>query len=178
MTPDELKEAYSKNLKARTLMEGMAVINPMLGLAGIGATKYAESQIIKNMKDKGVDIPDPEEEGGIIAGITNWFSETFGTKKDKEPVVTPKSSVSSAIIQNNDDTPVAPSVGSSTGESTAATRASAMSAARQAGTPANVAASLSGSQMEAGTEVGTGEGGTDKSGPMNKGGLMQKKKKK
>ena len=191
MTPDELKEAYSKNLKARTLMEGMALINPVLGLAGIGATKYAETQILENMKDKGVDIPDPEGEGGILAGITNWFSETFGTKKDKDPVVTPKGSVSSvittpeppasgsaAIIQNNDDTPVVPSVGSSTGESTAATRASAMSAARQAGTPANVAASLSGSQMEAGTEVGTGEGGTDRSGPMNKGGLMQKKKKK
>ena len=90
MDPDELKEAYSKNLKARTLMEGMALINPVLGLAGIGATKYAETQILENMKNKGVDIPDPEEEGGIIAGITNWFSETFGTKKDKDPVVTPK----------------------------------------------------------------------------------------
>jgi len=87
MTPDELKEAYSKNLKARTLMEGMALINPMLGLAGIGATKYAETQILKNMKDKKVAIPDPEEEGGILAGITNWFSETFGTKKDKEPTL-------------------------------------------------------------------------------------------
>jgi len=87
MTPDELKEAYSKNLKARTLMEGMALINPVLGLAGIGATKYAETQILKNMKDKKVAIPDPEEEGGILSGITNWFSETFGTKKDKEPTL-------------------------------------------------------------------------------------------
>jgi len=99
MTPDELKEAYSSNRKARTLMEGMSLINPMLGLVGIGATKFAEAQIIQNMKDKGVEIPDPEEEGGIIAGITNWFSETFGTKKDKEPVVTPKgtSTVASTV---------------------------------------------------------------------------------
>jgi len=83
MTPDELKEAYSSNLKARTLMRGMALINPVLGLAGLGAIKFAESQIIQNMKDKRVDIPDPEEDSNILS----WFSETFGIKKDEEPTL-------------------------------------------------------------------------------------------
>ncbi len=192
MSGEELQNALNQNKKINAVMKSMALINPVLGLAGLGATKYAEKQILENMKTKGVKPVEPSEEGGIIDSITNWFSETFGTKKDEDPAVTPTSTVSAApttktirpknrpttIQASDDNTTVVPSVGSSAGESTSATRASAMSAARQAGVPANVAASLSGSQMEAGTEVGTGEGGTDKTGPMNKGGLMQKKKKK
>ena len=192
MTPDELKEAYSSNLKARTLMQGMALINPVLGLAGLGAIKFAESQIIQNMKDKGVAIPDPEEDSGILSSITDWFSETFGIKKDEESVVTPTgtstvtptvastaaSTQSLSPVESDDGPSIPSSTGSSVGDSTPTTRATARIAARNAGVPANVAAGLSGSQMEAGTEVGTGEGGTDRAGPMNKGGLMQKKKKK
>jgi hypothetical protein len=184
MSGEELQNALNQNKKAHTLMQGMTAINPILGIAGLAATRYAEKQILENMKKKGVEPVEAAEEGGIIDSITNWFSETFGTKKDEDPAVTPTSTVSAAptttptLKPSDDNTTVVPSVGSSAGESTSATRASAMSAARQAGVPANVAASLSGSQMEAGTEVGTGEGGTDKTGPMNKGGLMQKKKKK
>jgi len=143
MTPDELKEAYNSNLKARTLMEGMALINPLLGLAGMGATKFAESQIIQNMKDKGVAIPDPEENKGIIAGITNWFSETFGTKKDKEPVVTPKgTSAVTPTFTKADSSKATPtkasnvlgtSEDSSTTDSLANTVAAANVAAKQAG---------------------------------------------
>ena len=91
MTPDELKEAYSNNNKARTIMQGMSIINPVLGVAGLGAIKYTEKQILEAMKDKGLDLPDSEnptqEEGGILSGIADWFSETFGTKKDKEPTL-------------------------------------------------------------------------------------------
>lgn len=91
MTTDELKEAYSSNNKARTIMQGMAVINPVLGVAGLGAIKYAEKQILASMKDKGLDLPDPEnptaEEGGILSSIADWFSETFGTKKDQESIL-------------------------------------------------------------------------------------------
>ena len=140
MTPDELKEAYNSNLKARTLMEGMTLINPMLGLVGMGATKFAESQIIKNMKDKGVDIPDPEEGQGIIAGITDWWSENFGTKKDKEPVVTPKGTPmftkadSSKASPNEASRVLGTSEDDSTTDSLANTVAAANAAAKQAGT--------------------------------------------
>ena len=62
---------------------------------------------------------------------------------------------------------------------TPASRAKAMSAARQrGGVSASTAAKLSGSQMKAGSGVGSGAGGSNYAGPMNKGGLMLKKKKK
>jgi hypothetical protein len=62
---------------------------------------------------------------------------------------------------------------------TPASRAKAMSAARQkGGVSAPTAAKLSGSQMKAGSGVGSGAGGANYAGPMNKGGLMLKKKKK
>ena len=67
--------------------------------------------------------------------------------------------------------------GSSAGPASVETKAAQMSAVRQAGVPTNVAAQMSGSQMEAGTEVGTGAKGTNRVGPMNKGGLVQRRKK-
>jgi hypothetical protein len=90
MSGEELQNALNQNKKAHTLMQGMTAINPMLGIAGLAATKYAEKQILENMKKKGVDPVEAAEEGGIIDSITNWFSETFGTKKDEDPAVTPK----------------------------------------------------------------------------------------
>lgn len=68
-------------------------------------------------------------------------------------------------------------VGSEVSQSTSASRASARSAAREAGVSAKTSASLSGSQS-------TNPGGYDKekgnyaSGPMNKGGLVKRRKKK
>ena len=59
-----------------------------------------------------------------------------------------------------------------------ASKAKAMSTARQkGGVSASTAAKLSGSQMKAGSGVGSGVGGSNYAGPMNKGGLMLKKKK-
>ena len=189
MTPDELKEAYSKNLKARTLMEGMALINPVLGLAGIGATKYAETQILENMKDKGVDIPDPEGEGGILAGITNWFSETFGTKKDKEPVVTPKGTptvapttstpssydtTSDAQIKKRQDDRSDRSSEISVGQSNVSKGMSGKSTDYKTAATEAATQSLSSEEKKGGAALDESFGITG----LNKGGLMQKKKKK
>ena len=44
--------------------------------------------------------------------------------------------------------------------------------------PGYVAKDLSGEQMKAGTDVGTGKDGADKIGPQNKGGLINKPKRK
>jgi hypothetical protein len=90
MSGEELQNALNQNKKINAVMKSMALINPVLGLAGLGATKYAEKQILKQMEDKGIKPVEAAEEGGIIDSITNWFSETFGTKKDEEPVVSPK----------------------------------------------------------------------------------------
>lgn len=87
MSGEELQNALNQNKKAHTLMQGLTAINPMLGVAGLAATRYAEKQILKNMEDKGVKPVEAADEGGIIDSITNWFSETFGTKKDKEPTL-------------------------------------------------------------------------------------------
>mgnify|MGYP007043758370 FL=1 len=65
--------------------------------------------------------------------------------------------------------------GSTTSTPTSASKASAQVAARDAGVSAKTAASLSGSQMNAGNEVGSGVGGSDRVGPMNKGGLVQRR---
>ena len=105
MSGEELQNALNQNKKAHTIMKGLAAVNPMLGLAGLGATKYAEKQILKNMEDKGIKPVEAADEGGIIDSITNWFSETFGTKKVADAVVTPKEptvhSGSSASTRNN-----------------------------------------------------------------------------
>jgi len=96
MSGEELQNSLNQNKKAHTLMQGMAVINPMLGIAGLAATRYAEKQILKNMEAKGIKPVEAADEGGIIDSITNWFSETFGTKKVADAVVTPTSTVTSA----------------------------------------------------------------------------------
>jgi hypothetical protein len=64
------------------------------------------------------------------------------------------------------------SKGTSTG------KAKAILKAKASGVSTETAKKLSGSQMIAGSDVGAGPGGTDLTGPMNKGGLMTKGKKK
>ena len=53
-----------------------------------------------------------------------------------------------------------------------------MAAATKAGVSTKTATELSGSQMKAGTDVGANEDGSDKIGPQNKGGLINKPKRK
>ena len=161
----------------------------MLGLAGIGATKYAETQILENMKDKGVDIPDPEGEGGILAGITNWFSETFGTKKDKEPVVTPKGTpavtpttstpssydtTSDAQIKKRQDDRSDRSSEISTGQSNVSKGMSGKSTDYKKAATKAATKSLSSDEKKGGASLDESFGITG----LNKGGLMQKKKNK
>jgi hypothetical protein len=193
MTPDELKEAYSSNNKARTIMQGMAVINPVLGVAGLGAIKYAEKQILEAMKDKGLDLPDPEnptaEEGGILSGIADWFSETFGTKKDKEPVVKPKGTAtvtpttstpssydttSDAQIKKRQDDRSDRSSEISVGQSNVSKGMSGKSTDYKTAATEAATQSLSSEEKKGGAALDESFGITG----LNKGGLMQKKKKK
>jgi len=61
---------------------------------------------------------------------------------------------------------------------TSSGRAKAILKAKASGVSTETAKKLSGSQMKAGSDVGAGPGGSDITGPMNKGGLMTKGKKK
>jgi len=163
MTPDELKEAYSSNNKARTLMQGLSVINPMLGIAGLGAIKYAEKQILASMKDKGVDIPKPEEEGGILSGIADWFSETFGTKGTTTASAMSNAQVQAGIdyAEKGDDRDTSWDDGQVFGNQTAPSTSRTAEEAQAA-------------SQEAAEKLGT----TVATGGKAEGGLMQKKKKK
>jgi hypothetical protein len=72
MTPDELKKAFEDNQKAFSIMKAMAVVNPVIGLAGLGATKYADKQIREAMESKKLDIPETED----------FFDRVLGPVKD------------------------------------------------------------------------------------------------
>jgi len=193
MDGEELQNALNQNKKARTLMQGMTAINPMLGIAGLAATKYAEKQILEQMKDKGVKPVETEDEGGIIDSITNWFSETFGTKKDEDPVVTPKKTSPS---QNGSVTTTPSSIDTTTDQQIAKMQedrgdrsAEIAVGQKNLSTPGGMSGKST-SYKEAATKAATksltseekkGGAALDESfgiTGLNKGGLMQKKKKK
>jgi hypothetical protein len=85
MNGEELQNALNQNKKASAIMKGLVVFNPMLGLAGLGATKYAEKKILENMKKLGVEPVESDDPGGI-EGIANWIGDKFGTK-DEDPTL-------------------------------------------------------------------------------------------
>jgi hypothetical protein len=85
MSGEELQNALNQNKKANAIMKGLVAVNPMLGLAGLGATKYAEKQILENMKKLGVK-PVESDDPTVIENIANWIGDKFGTK-DKEPTI-------------------------------------------------------------------------------------------
>jgi len=58
---------------------------------------------------------------------------------------------------------------------TSSSKAKAIVKAKDKGVSTKTAAKLSGAQMKAGADVGSGVGGTNLSGPFNKGGLMKKR---
>jgi hypothetical protein len=192
MSGEELQNALNQNKKAHTLMQGLTAINPMLGVVGLGATKYAEKQILKNMEAKGIKPVEAADEGGIIDSITNWFSETFGTKKVADAVVTPKkpastqvaSTITPSSIDKTTDAQIAQmqadrgdrsseiavgqknlsTPGGMSGKSTSYKQAAAEQATK----------SLTSEEKKGGAGLDESFGITG----LNKGGLMQKKKKK
>jgi hypothetical protein len=80
MSGEELQNALNQNKKASAIMKGLVAVNPMLGLAGLGATKYAEKQILENMKKKGVE-PVESDDPTAIQKIADMIGSTFGSKK-------------------------------------------------------------------------------------------------
>ena len=85
MTGEELQNALNQNKKANAIMKGLLVVNPMLGLAGVSATKYSEKQILDNMKKLGVE-PVESDDPTVIEELADLIGSKFGTGKDKQTV--------------------------------------------------------------------------------------------
>ena len=179
MSGEELQNALNQNKKINAVMQTMALINPVLGLAGLGATKYAEKQILESMKTIGVKPVEVDEEGGIIS---NFFSDLFGIKKDKDPVAKKKKSVVNGAGAGKGG------AGSGTLDLDEGDDNSGSKVTFDAATDEQITAAYETSaalQEEVGTDYTAGSEGDAYDNQVeydadfyNKGGLMQKKKKK
>ena len=108
---------------------------------------------------------------GVFVGtgyedVNSWAAGTSKTKRSQAPTISAKKKANIIASQNQ------ASKGTSSG------RAKAILKAKSSGISTDTAKKLSGAGMKAGSDVGAGVGGSDITGPMNKGGLMTKGKKK
>ena len=81
---EQLLEAFDKNRKTRIALTALGAVNPMIALFGQGATRAQEKEIIAAMDKLG--IKPPENEATVLDNITDFVSGLFG--KDKEEVKT------------------------------------------------------------------------------------------
>jgi hypothetical protein len=192
MSPEELQKAYDSNKKAKSIMSGMALAFPGLGLLGTGATKHAENQIKKAMEALNYTPVDGKDGEGLLSGIKDSITNIFGGGKG--PVVTPTSTVSTStetapaislrpkprppVNNGSDDDPfkdIEAQVAATKdrGEKLKTTNAAVASASAEYESNRAAEAEMA-EAAEAGGATKGGPGGTY---GMNKGGLMQKKKK-
>jgi hypothetical protein len=89
MDATEIQQAYNNNLKARTVLTGMGLINPAFALIGQATTNFANKKIVERMK--ALKINPPEDEGyfkNIVTGAKSLVNDLFGGDKDpKKPAV-------------------------------------------------------------------------------------------
>ncbi len=79
---EQLLEAFDKNRKTRIALTALGAVNPMIALFGQGATRAQEKEIIAAMDKLG--IKPPENEATVLDNITDFVSGLFG--KDKQEV--------------------------------------------------------------------------------------------
>ena len=105
MDATEIQQAYNNNLKASTVLAGMASINPAFALIGQATTNFANKKIVERME--ALKIDPPEDEGyfkNIVTGAKSLVNDLFG--RDKDPK---KSAVSASNTKyQTDDAFVAP----------------------------------------------------------------------
>ena len=102
MDEAELNKAYADNLKARSILSAMVVINPMFAGLGNAATRLAEKEIKKAMGEKGIEVPEVEEGTGLFASIGNTIKNIFGFG-DEEMPVTKATALKPSAEQGGDD---------------------------------------------------------------------------
>ena len=76
MSGDELRKAFNDNIKARNLLTGMGIINPVFAIFGRTATNLAEKQILAAMEVK--EIKPPKGPEGFFTSIGNSLKDIFG----------------------------------------------------------------------------------------------------
>lgn len=89
MSPEELQKAYESNKKAKSIMSGMSLAFPGLGLLGMGATNHAENQIKKAMEALSYTPFEDKDGEGILSVIGDSIKSIFGGDKKEEPKKTP-----------------------------------------------------------------------------------------
>jgi len=77
--PDAILDAWNKNQKTKAVMTSLALINPIVGMAGRAAASHFGNQLEKLMNDKKIAIPkQTEEKQNFIeklgSGISNFFT--------------------------------------------------------------------------------------------------------
>ena len=77
--PDAILDAWNKNQKTKAVMTSLALINPIVGMAGRAAASHFGNQLEKLMSDKKIAIPkQTEEKQNFIeklgSGISNFFT--------------------------------------------------------------------------------------------------------
>jgi hypothetical protein len=79
MSGDELRKAFNDNIKARNLLTGMGIINPVFAIFGRTATNLAEKQILAAMEVKKIKPPEDE---GFFKGIGDTLKDAGSAIKD------------------------------------------------------------------------------------------------
>ena len=101
MDATEIQQAYNNNLKARTVLTGMGLINPAFALIGQATTNFANKKIVERMK--ALKIDPPEDEGyfkNIVTGAKSLVNDLFGRDEGpKEPAISAAGGTSPAITK-------------------------------------------------------------------------------
>ena len=169
------------NVKGAEREKWVSIHNRLSGLDEDGKARNSFTEGLANLltPDDGMEyvngvLVDTETGKVLKPGIANSKGNDVVT-----PTPTPKPTQSGGGSNDSgNNAHEAMMKASQASKATSASKAKAMSTARQKGNvSAKTASKLSGSQMKAGSGVGSGTGGSDYAGPMNKGGLMMKKKK-
>ena len=85
--PDAILDAWNKNQQTKAVMTSLALINPIVGMAGRAAASHFGNQLEKLMEDKGIEIPkQTEEKQNFIeklgSGISNFFTGLTSTEEE------------------------------------------------------------------------------------------------
>jgi len=161
-----LAQNYARSAALANIAEAQGNTTLAEQIRGAMATKYEESQFLQMMPGEFIDGDQIQRRLGDTIDLSVKTTTT-----PKKQFLTPPSD------SDKKKANIAASKKQSS-KGTSSSKAKAIIKAKAAGISTDTAKKLSGSQMIAGSDVGAGPGGTDITGPMNKGGLMTKGKKK
>ena len=84
----DLKKAYSQNQTATAIMAGLTAVNPIFGLFGSWATRSTGNTIAKEMKKRGIKVPESTGIKGVFGKIIDGVKDMLGLDDEQTTVVT------------------------------------------------------------------------------------------